>query len=286
MVTRDAVLEGVEGHVMPAEQTLRTARWLGLIGWGLLLSAYTALFFAFSDSNLFSSVQRALFNTLPAALLSWPVARLVERHLIDTSLIRQIACHFALGVGFAMFWYIGLQVGYGLQNGLPEGGIIGRPLMGVALAWQMFQGMTLYAVVALFTYAVVYRTRLDLLQAERQADILAADMSADIEQIFVKDGKALKPVRLSDIFCLSGAGDYSEIITRDGTFLSTTPLSQFETDLPDTLFLRVHRSHIVALNAVLSIEPGGNGRLTIHLPKGHSVTTSRAGATRLKDRTL
>ncbi|GLQ19765.1 LytR/AlgR family response regulator transcription factor [Algimonas porphyrae] len=269
----------------------RTARKLALTGWALLLVTYTLIFWFFSSSEFLDAFQRAAINTVPAALLSWPVARLVERHLIDAMMTRQIVGHLVLALGFALFWYIGIQTGYGLQDGLPADGIVGRALNGVALTWQLFQGVTIYAVIALFAYAVTFRTRLDALELKleriEQAEASgSAEPVADKRQIFVKDGKALKPVLISDIMMLSGAGDYTEVLTADGTFLSGTSLSQFETELPSVGFLRVHRSHIVATDAILSVESGGNGRLTLHMPRGHSVTTSRAGAARLKGRAL
>ncbi|MEM9599669.1 MAG: LytTR family DNA-binding domain-containing protein [Pseudomonadota bacterium] len=279
------------GVIDPAGVTDRngpkqTARWLGLTGWAILLLGYSLLFILIGQSGPVEGVQRALFNTVPAALLSWPMARLIERHLIDAALWRQSVGHLALGIAFSMFWYIGLQVGYGLQNGFPDGGIVGRALSGAALAWQVFQGMTLYAAIAMFTYAVTFKARLDVAEAARKTQSVQVEPSNDIRQIFVKDGKKLRPVLIRDIVMLSGAGDYTDVLTKDGAYLSGTSLSQFETELPSEHFLRVHRSHIIATDYILSVESGGNGRLTLHMPQGHSVTTSRAGATRLKERAL
>jgi len=262
----------------------RRGRWLGLTGWTTLFIAYTLIFWAFSDDGLASGVQRALINTLPAALLSWPVVRLVERYLIDAGLVIQSLGHLGLGIGFGLLWYIGIQIGYGLQAGWVSDGIVGRPLLGIALTWQLFQGMTLYAVVALFAYAMTYRLRLASLQAERGQVKAEPSAVPQSRQIFLKDGKTIRPTPLADILLLSGAGDYTEVVTRDATFLSTTSLNTFETELPSDSFLRVHRSHIVRTDAILSVESGGNGRLTLHLPKGQSLTTSRAGAIRLRDR--
>lgn len=243
--------------------------------------AYVLVFALFGFSDLGEAAQRAAFNTVPAALLSWPAARIVERSLIDASLPKQVIGHLGLALAYGFLWYVGLQVGYGLQNGLPEGGIIGRPLSGLGLTWQLYQGVTLYAVVALFTYAGTYRTRLSE-RDQTPAPVLDAPTA---RQIFLKDGRTLRPTRLDDILLLSGAGDYTEVATRDGTYLSSTSLSAFETELPP-LFLRVHRSHIVRTDAVLSVESGGNGRLILHLERGLSVTTSRAGAKAVRDLAL
>ena len=181
-----------------------------------------------------------------------------------------------------------MQVGYGIQRGdWLTGGLAGRPLLGLALSWQAFQGITLYAVVALFAYAAAFRLRIAGLETELAALHAAMDLPAPApktppRQVLVRDGRALKPVAVDDILALSGAGDYVEVHTRAGSHLSTTSLSDFEAELPAG-FARVHRSHIVRMDAVLEIESAGNGRLTLHLPTGLSVTTSRAGARRVRE---
>lgn len=264
-------------------------RRVAILGWVGMFCAYSSVFILFGANGVVEGMQRALFNTLPAALLSWPIVRLVERSLVGTSWLRQAAGHFCLALGFAFVWYIGIQIGYGLQNGLPEGGIIGRALIGVALFWQMFQGVTLYAVIALFAYVGAYRRQISELEAERDALIATSQKGGFADaprQIFVKDGRKMVPVSLFDIIQLSGAGDYTEVITRDGTYLSNTSLSVFEAELRSDRFLRVHRSHLVQVDAVKEIESGSNGRLILHLPDGQSVTTSRAGAKLVRDRAL
>ena len=232
-----------------------------------------------------------MINVLPAAFLSFPLVRLINLYLIDRHPLHQAVGHFLLALAFSLLWYIGIQVGYGLRDGWVTSGISGRPLAGIALSWQAFQSVSLYAVIAMFAYVISYRrrmiaaeARLSQLQASRDTPALRS--SAPFRQVLVKDGRALKPVALADVLMLSGAGDYTEIATRDGTHFCTTPLSAFETELPEEIFTRVHRSHIVRMDAVISIESAGNGRLTLHLPGGNSVTTSRAGARRVRDRAV
>ena len=265
---------------------LRTRiRLSALVGWGLFLAAYVSIFALFNTAGLWAALQRGVINVLPAALFAYPVARLIETWLVDAGPWLAVIGHLLLALAFANLWYIGVQVGYGIQAGdWLKGGLSGRPLLGLALSWQAFQGVTLYAVVALFTYAATYRVRLEAAEAElarlRAAPARAAQPAP--RQILVKDGRALRPVAVGDILALSGAGDYVEVLTRGGTHLSGTTLDAFEAELPPG-FTRVHRSHIVRLAEVLEIESAGNGRLTLHLPGGTSVTTSRAGARRVRE---
>lgn len=253
-----------------------------LSGWSLMLLAYISVFAIIGGDSIASATRRSVINTVPAALLSWPLFILLERRVIEARPIWQWIFHVGLALGFSLLWYIGIQVGYGLQSGWTSGGIVGQPLLGAALAWQLFQGVTLYAAVAGFAYAMTFRKRWRALRDGPKVEPLGASP----KRIFVRDGKSILPVDLDDIYCFSGAGDYSDIITRNGTITSGTALSAFEEDLPSQLFLRVHRSHIVRMDAILSVESAGNGRLTLHLPKGLSVTTSRAGASSFRNRAL
>lgn len=253
-----------------------------LSGWGLVFLTYMSAFLIFGGDSLLEGIRRAAINTIPAALLSLPIFQLIDRKIVSASPAYQFAAHFILAMAYSFVWYIGIQVGYGLQSGWASGGIIGRPLVGAALAWQMFQGVTLYAAIAGFSYAYHFRK-----QWKALADAPSAAAPEILpKRIMIRDGKSIRPVDLDDIYCLSGAGDYTEVITRKETILSGTALSAFEEDLPGRLFLRVHRSHIVKMDAILSVESAGNGRLTLHLPKGHSVTTSRTGAAEFRKRAL
>lgn len=226
-----------------------------------------------------SALVRALINVLPAALLGYAASKAVEAYLLGARPWVQALSHLALAIAFANLWYIGVQVGYGIQRGdWISQGLSGRPLLGLALSWQAFQGVTLYTCIALFTYAARYRHRIADLEAALAAQAAPVPPAGRAPQhVLVKDGRALKPLAFDDIIAVSGAGDYAEVRTRAGTFLSSTTLAEFERELPGG-FARVHRSHLVRLDAVLDIESAGNGRLTLHMPGGFSVNTSRAGA--------
>ena len=263
---------------------------MALAGWGLFGLAYLLIFEMFGSSQYGVGWQRALINTVPAALLSYPFAKAIESGLVGRTWPLAAAGHFALAILFSLLWYIGVQVGYGLQSGWASTGITGRPLLGPAIIWQVFQGLTLYVAIAGCAYALAFRLRIADLETELETARAAAEpaqpaLQPPPQQVLVKDGRTLKPVEVSDILALSGAGDYVEVYTRTGTHLSSTGLTAFEAELPGN-FARVHRSHIVRMDAVIGIEPAGNGRLTLHLPRGLSITTSRAGARAVRERAV
>lgn len=261
----------------------RRSKYIPALGWMVLILAYMLIFRAFGEETIGPALQRAVINVLPAIVLSFPVLHVVETYAVDRPLFQQTAIHLVGAVLFGVAWLIGIQAGYGLRDGWLTEGITGRPLLGVALTWQLFQGLIVYAVIALYGYMRNYQLR--LMRAEEDISRLRSDTpetAPQASQLLVKDGRTFKPIPISDIIAISGAGDYCDVVTPTQIFASRTALSQFESILPDSIFMRVHRSHIVRVDAILSVESAGNGKLTLHLLGGNSVVTSRTGAKLIK----
>lgn len=163
------------------------------------------------------------------------------------------------------------------------------PFGPVALAWQMFQGVTLYAALVLFVYWRDATARLEALRAGRAAATeLATNAPAreTLGSLLVRCDREVVPVALDDIVIISGVDGYAEVVTNARRLLSTTTLTRFEAILPPEQFVRVHRSRIVRLGAIRHAEPAGNGKLLIHMENGDMVNTSRAGARALKARAV
>jgi two-component system, LytTR family, response regulator len=72
--------------------------------------------------------------------------------------------------------------------------------------------------------------------------------------MFVKDGTKLVRIKLRDILYVEGLKDYVAIHTRQQRIVSLQRLKMLETQLPADLFIRIHNSYIVALDAIDSIE--------------------------------
>ena len=66
----------------------------------------------------------------------------------------------------------------------------------------------------------------------------------------VKSEQEIKKVSMSDIMWIEALGDYVKIVTRSERILVLSTLKAIEDELPDTTFLRIHRSYIVNLNKV------------------------------------
>jgi DNA-binding LytR/AlgR family response regulator len=96
--------------------------------------------------------------------------------------------------------------------------------------------------------------------------------TADVDHIYVKSDKKLIRVRYSDIIYIEGLKDYVIIRMDTGRIITLQTMKSLEEKLPSHIFKRVHRSYIVSIQRIHSIE--GNSIEVIekgvskHLPIG------------------
>ncbi|GGA84054.1 hypothetical protein GCM10011521_23030 [Arenimonas soli] len=91
-------------------------------------------------------------------------------------------------------------------------------------------------------------------------------------------------VAASDIEALQASGNYVNLRVRGREYPLRTTISAIEARLDPARFQRVHRSHIVNLDFVASIEPLDTGDARIHLHDGSTLPCSRRYRAALKDR--
>ncbi|WP_300532729.1 LytTR family DNA-binding domain-containing protein [Maricaulis sp.] len=255
-----------------------------------LVVAYTAVFMLTMGGNPLDRVGTALINSIPPAIYAYGVMIVIRSRIIGAHPLLQAGFHIVAAPVFGVTWYVTVIVFLGLSQGSLADGFAVSPFRGPAFHWQNFQGMTLYIGAAAAAYAFHYRAawkELAAATAEAQASSQAVTAASDTsDTLILRQGDELRPVDIEDIILVSGAGDYAEVTTARGTHLSRKTLSEFETLLPPARFVRVHRSRIVNIEAVQAAEPEGGGRLTLQLRGGESVSTSRAGARLIKERSI
>ena len=76
--------------------------------------------------------------------------------------------------------------------------------------------------------------------------------SADF--IFVKTDYRLVKIKLDDILFIEGMRDFRCIVTTSGKILTQQTFGAFEEQLPATVFSRIHKSYMVAIAKIESIE--------------------------------
>lgn len=91
-------------------------------------------------------------------------------------------------------------------------------------------------------------------------------------------------VAAADIEALQASGNYVNLRVRGREYPLRSTLSAIEARLDPGRFQRVHRSHVVNLDHVASIEPLDTGDARIHLRDGATLPCSRRYRSALKDR--
>jgi len=107
-----------------------------------------------------------------------------------------------------------------------------------------------------------------------------------LTRIFVRDGNRIIPIPLATLERVQGADDYVTLCTSSKEYLVSLRLSELEQRLPATNFLRIHRSHIINLEYIASIEPYDAARLQVFLKSGLRIVASRVGSKCLRDLAL
>lgn len=103
-----------------------------------------------------------------------------------------------------------------------------------------------------------------------------------LARLFVPQGARLVAVPVQEIRFVEAAGDYATLHTATGQYLTNLGISQLAQRLDPQQFLRVHRSVLVALDAVRELERDGSGGYYATLDGGRVVRVSRSFADALR----
>lgn len=103
-----------------------------------------------------------------------------------------------------------------------------------------------------------------------------------LERVTVKDGQKIHIIPVGEIFYLQSDGDYVRIVTPQGKFLKEQTMKYFESHLPTTLFVRIHRTHIINIEHISRIEQYGKQNQLISLKNGEHLKASLAGYRNLR----
>ena len=106
---------------------------------------------------------------------------------------------------------------------------------------------------------------------------------APLARILVRDVDRLVPVFMKDVLRLEAEGEYVAVHAGARRYLVRLPISEFERLLDGDRFVRIHRSHIVNLDHVRSMEPYDGARLEVRMKDGTRIVASRARTRELKD---
>jgi len=77
------------------------------------------------------------------------------------------------------------------------------------------------------------------------------------EFLFVRDSNITRRLKLDDIFYAEAMGDYVKFFTREKTYVIHGTMKAAEERLPKDIFIRVHRSYIIAVGKIDTLQDGG-----------------------------
>lgn len=234
---------------------------------------YVLVFVITGQSSPERAMAAAAANVLPLVALAAVVLATVRRRLVALPTLAQAAVHLLMAIAFTFAWYGAIMFLLAILDALEGAGFHIRGFTGPALAWQLFQGLVLYAATAAIGYA---------LDRTAQRSAAAAVEPQPLERYLIRAGEDFRPVHVNDIVTITGALDYSEVVTAAGRHLVRLSLSEFESRLDPNQFIRVHRSTIIHLAHLERVEPAGGGRMLAHMSDGQTARVSRSGVQSLR----
>ena len=104
-----------------------------------------------------------------------------------------------------------------------------------------------------------------------------------LERVVVKTGQRIHVILTPEIVYIQSDGDYVQIVTDQNKFLKEETMKYFEANLPDNLFVRVHRSYIVNLEKISRIETYEKNNQMLLLKNGDKIKASASGYKALRE---
>jgi DNA-binding LytR/AlgR family response regulator len=90
------------------------------------------------------------------------------------------------------------------------------------------------------------------------------------DALFIRSKGNLVKIKLHDILWLKGDGNYTTLVTREKVYSLRNILKEFEEVLPKDQFFRIHKSYMVRLDEILSINPREVLIVKDHVPVGRT----------------
>ncbi len=101
-------------------------------------------------------------------------------------------------------------------------------------------------------------------------------------QIFVKKGSQMLPLVLGQVDYFSSDKDYVIAHSREDERQLSTTLSALEEQLDPGQYIRIHRSFIVNVHMIQSMQRHGDRQFKIIMRNGSEILSSKAGTAKLK----
>jgi two-component system LytT family response regulator len=108
------------------------------------------------------------------------------------------------------------------------------------------------------------------------------DAPSRVTRFVARRGQKHYFVRVADIDWIEADGNYLRLVTGESSHLVRETMKTVEARLDPAQFVRVHRSAIVAIDRIKSIEPREHGDYVINMASGGRLETSRGYSDRVR----
>lgn len=105
-----------------------------------------------------------------------------------------------------------------------------------------------------------------------------------LESISVRHNNRVFIISLEELLYIQSDGDYVTLCTSEGNFLKEQTMKYFQTVLPANRFVRIHRSYIVNVAEISSVDRRGREVYYVILKNGTALRASSSGYQELKQR--
>ena len=121
---------------------------------------------------------------------------------------------------------------------------------------------------------------LSLQKLQQQVD----DDKKTVERVVTRIGSKITVIPVEKIWYIEAADDYVMIYSEQGSHLKEKTMKYFEEHLPQGQFIRVHRSYIINISQVVSLELYSKDSYVAIMRSGTKLKVSAEGYRRLKER--
>jgi hypothetical protein len=248
--------------------------------YGLLQAA------AFQKLVSFPFVRYALCGMLDAlflfglAFLLWKLVKYGNFKALGFR--RRFVNYFLLGLLFMVIWerlsLLTLYIVFG-ENQMEE-------IINVSYT-QAILSFLIYPLIVLSFRMLLNKQQIIELINEEETDETIPPAETEtlekLERIVVKTGQKLDVITIPEIVYFQAEGDYVRIFTDMGKFLKEDTIKFYQARLPETEFVRVHRSYLVNVSKILRIELYGKQNHLLSLSNGDKLKISASGYKRLRE---
>lgn len=110
-----------------------------------------------------------------------------------------------------------------------------------------------------------------------------AEAVVEIDRVVARQGSRIVVIPTDTIYYVEAQDDYVMIYSSQGNHLKEKTMKYFEAHLPKNGFIRIHRSHIVNVSQIVSVDLYGKDTHLVVLKCGAKLKASAEGYKRLRE---